>query len=109
MIKRYRAQRIEIDLPKEESAQWVHVTVQTTYKRESDYATVQTVDRTHHVHRKVDDVATEIKSITDPVTGKAISASGAGCAALIRHFIGDWMAEDLNGERNEHGDIVAKG
>jgi len=106
MIKKIRAQHISIDLPNETGPVWIRAVIQTIFKNKSDYKTVQMVDRTGFLHREVNQIATQMTTITDPVTGQTIQVSGAAAAILIRKFITQWIVDDFGGEINEFGDII---
>jgi len=108
MIKKLRAQNIAIDLPTEEGPVWVRAIVQTVYKTEQDYRTVQVIDRTSFTFRNIENIALERVMVEDPVLGREVEMSGAGCAVMIRKLITRWIAEDSGGVVNELGDIIIK-
>jgi hypothetical protein len=106
MIKKIRAQQIVIDLPTETAPVWVWVSWQRCVKNDS-YVTTQTVDQVINTNAALSTFATKIESITDPVTGQTVTASGAGVATLIKQFAQSWVMPQLPGSYvNEHGDII---
>ena len=105
MRKKLRAQRIVIELPTETAPVWVSVDWQRVWKGDA-YQTVQTVDLAHRQSRGLAAFATDVRSAVDPVTGKTLTASGAGAAALIKAFVQAWMlSERPDLTINEHDDI----
>jgi hypothetical protein len=104
-MKKLRAQQIIIDTPTEEGEIWFNTKLQTVIKDEN-YKTVQRVDNTDQLHRKLSDVGLEIRQVKDPVTQQVLNVSGYGAAAIIKMFLYLWMQEDKGGEINEHGDLI---
>lgn len=84
---------------------WVRAVLQTVRKDEQ-YQTIQTVDRTGYVHRSLADFAAQMQTIVDPMTGKEVTLSGVALATIISSFVSSWILEDTGGVLNEHGDIV---
>lgn len=107
MLKKLRAQKIEIDLPAEESEAWLNTTLQNIIK-DGDYNTVQRIDRVGFTHRSLSSVATEMHTLVDPVTQQEYSISGAGVAQAIKTFVVAWMQQDHGGTVNEHGDLITE-
>jgi len=105
--KKLRSQKITIDLPTETSEVWVHAVLQTVFK-DTDYRTIQTIDLTGHINRSISQFATQMESVTDPVTGQQVTMSGAGVATLIKQFIIKWIQEDNGGTLNEVGDLIVE-
>ena len=104
--KKIRASRIGLDIPREGDPAWVNVIVQVIVKN-ADYQTVQVIDRAHNITRTLGDFAEDTKTITDPVTGQAITISGAGVGAAISEFVKSWMLQDIPGTSiNAAGDVV---
>jgi hypothetical protein len=105
MRKKLRAQRIVIELPTETAPVWVSVDWQRVFKSEA-YQTTQTVDLVHRQSRGLASFATDVRSVADPVTGKTLTASGAGAAALIKAFVQAWvLSERPDLIINEYNDI----
>jgi S-adenosylmethionine hydrolase len=112
MREKIRVQNIAIDLPTEESTHWLRATLQRAMK-DDDWNTVQLVDRVGYVIRSIPDTATQMVTITDPVTKKQITASVAGAASLIKELMCMWTIEDLSKQGkhafiNSYGDIEIK-
>lgn len=104
-MKKIRAQHVSIDIPREDSQPYATAIVQTVIK-DAAYNTTQVIDRTHRTGRFVEQFATEVVEIVDPVTGGRIQASGLGVTLLIKAFVGQWLADDFNGVINELGDVI---
>lgn len=106
MLKKVRAQQITLELPTEEAEVWVRAIIQTVYK-DGNYNTVQTVDRTASLHRRFSEFAMQLETLQDPVTGQALTISGAGLALVVSAFVKAWMLTDTPGSTlNAAGDIV---
>ena len=105
MIK-LRAQKVEIDLPTEDSEVWIRVVLQEVMKDHETYKSGQIIDRVGFVYRKQSDFIMDFISITDPVTQQPITASGAAIASLVKHIILKWIHKDKGGTINEHGDLI---
>jgi len=105
-MKKLRAQQIVIDLPTETAPVWVWVAWQRCIK-DADYKTTQTVDQVVNTNASLSSFATKIESITDPVTGQTVTASGAAVAMLIKQFAQSWVMPQFPGSYvNERGDII---
>ena len=96
MSTKIRSQQVTIDIPTEDGLTWINSIVQTLIKN-GQGEVVQRMDRTRQTHRILERVATETKTITDPVTGETLPVSAAGTATLVRSFILNWMQEDHGG------------
>ena len=106
MLKKIRAQQVTLDLPSEDTEAGLRAVIQTVYKN-SDYVTLQTVDRTAALHRRFAEFATQVETVSDPVTGSTTSVSGAGVALLVSAFVKTWILEDNPGATlNSLGDII---
>lgn len=105
-INKVRSQQIVIDLPTETAEVWVRATLQRCVKDEETYETIQTVDRIGFVHRAASQIAMQMTTFTDPVTGQAHTISGAGAYILIRDLVSAWIIADRGGSLNEHADII---
>jgi len=90
-MPRLRAQKVAIDIPRSQSEPWVAVTVQ---KVDGEHV----IDRVSQSHRQLSDVATELITINDPVTGQDVTISVAGMAAAVKAGVYAWMIEDHGGE-----------
>ena len=104
-MKKIRAQKISIDIPKEDSEPYAEVVVQTVIK-DANYVTTQLIDRSHNTGRFVKHFATQIVTIEDPVTGSIITVSGAGATLIIKAIVGQWLVTDFNGTLNDKLDVI---
>lgn len=104
-MNKIRSQQIVIDLPVENAMPWVRATLQKCVK-DSQYQTVQTVDRVGFVHRSLADFAAQMTTITDPVTGQTHTISGVAASLLIGAMVSAWIVADRGGSINEHDDII---
>ena len=96
-MKKLRSQQVIIDIPTETGNTWVNAIIQTLIKDEEGN-TLQRIDRTHETHRILENVATEMITIVDPVTQQTITVSAAGTATLVSGLIMNWMKDDHGGE-----------
>ena len=95
-----------LDMPREGLPVWTNVTVQIVVK-DADYQTVQIIDRVLNINRQIDDFAQNTVTVTDPVTTKTITISGAGVGVAISEFVKTWMIEDIpDTSINAMGDVV---
>ncbi|MEM9482113.1 MAG: hypothetical protein AAGA83_00320 [Cyanobacteria bacterium P01_F01_bin.116] len=69
---------------------------------------VQSFPGLEEVFRKATDVATQIISITDPVTGQAVNISVAGVQAAITQGIYEWFPEEFDGQLID-GEFILNG
>lgn len=90
-MPRLRAQKVAIDIPRSQSEPWIAVTVQ---KIDGSHV----IDRFDETHRQLSKVASEMITITDPVTGQPVTISVAGMAAAVKAGVYAWMIEDHGGE-----------
>lgn len=94
-VKAIRTQKVEIDVNKPDSVQWVTGDLQ---RLEYDNNQIVFVgDRDGKLHRRVDKVATELQQITDPITGETFNISIAGIGAAITVAFTRWMLEEYPG------------
>lgn len=100
-----RSQQIVIDLPTETAEVWVRATLQKCVK-DTDYQTIQTVDRIGYIHRAASQIALQMVTFIDPVTQQEHTVSGAGAYTLIRDLVSAWIISDRGGALNEHQDII---
>lgn len=105
-MNKIRSQQIVIDLPTEAGEVWVRSTLQKCIKDDATYATRQVIDRVGYVHRAASEIAFQMITFTDPVTGQNLTVSGAGAATLIRDMVSSWILQDRGGVLNAHGDII---
>ena len=104
--KKFRASRINLDMPREGDPPWVNVIVQVNIK-DADYQTVQVIDRVGNITRKLEDFAPETVTIDDPVMGQQVTISGAGVALAVSKITKNFMVKDLPGTSiNAAGDVV---
>ena len=107
--KKYRAQRITLDTPREGFPVWTNVIVQVVVK-DDEYQTVQIIDRVTNITREFDQFASQTVTITDPVTSQAMTMSGAGLGVAIGEMVKAWMLEDIPDTHiNEVGDVIQGG
>jgi hypothetical protein len=105
-MRKLRAQQIVIDLPTEEAPVWVWCSWQRCVK-DSDYKTIQTMDQVVNTNAALTTFATKIETVTDPVTGQPVTASGAAVALLIKQFAQAWVMPLFPGSYiNDRGDII---
>ena len=108
MTIKIRAQQITIELPIEESEPWIRAIIQTVIK-DKDYDTIQVIDRTAAINRRLSEFATMRKTITDPVSGETFTISGIGLGLIISTFVKQWMLDDIQGSfENDNGDVIIK-
>ena len=106
MPKKIRAQQITLELPTEGAEVWVRAMIQTVYK-DSNYQTIQTVDRTASLHRRFSEFALQSETVHDPVTGQTTTLSGAGLALAVSAFVKTWILEATPGSvLNAEDDII---
>ena len=105
MRTKIRTQQIVIDLPTETAEPWIRATLQEVFKN-ADWETKQTVDCFGAVHRHINEFATQVVTIEDPVLGTMVSISGAGLAIAITEMVTVWILQDIKNTRiNEHNEI----
>jgi len=106
MLKKIRSQQITLDLPTEGAEVWVRAVLQTLYK-DASLNTLQTVDRTDHLHRRFSEFVMQFETVQDPVTQQTVTVSGAGLALLVSAFVKTWILQDMPGTTlTPDGDIL---
>jgi len=104
--KKFRAQRMTLDMPREGLPVWTNITVQVVFK-DADYQTVQIIDRVLNITRQFEQFAQHTVTITDPITGQTVTLSGAGVGLAISEFVIGWMVQDIpHTAINAVGDVV---
>ena len=93
MRQALRTGRLEIDLVKPGGVQWVAASLQRLELSASGDI-VALYDRDAKLHRRIDRVALEQVSFTDPLTGLSGLVSVAGVGELIKALMVKWMIED---------------
>jgi hypothetical protein len=100
-----RTSKIEIDTAVLHGPQWINATLQTL-ELDADNNVTSTRVRDRKLYRKVDLVATETVTITDPVTQQQVTISVAGIGVAIKAKMIGWMMEDNASTYNEDADLV---
>lgn len=89
-----RSSQIVIDTPKKDGHQWVSSILQgLEIDTDGNILSVNFSER--KMHRRIDQVATQIYTTTDPVTQAQVTASVAGIGKLIKQAVIAWMLEDF--------------
>lgn len=105
MKEAIRTSKIEIDTAVRDGPQWISATIQTLELDASNNVT-STRLRDRRLYRKTDQVAAELVTFIDPVTGQQITMSVAGIAAAIKAKMVNWMETDNNAAYDPSTDLV---
>jgi len=100
-----RTGRIEIDVLKRNGPTWISSNIQTLEIDDAGNILSERM-RDRKLYRKVDDVALEMATATDPVTGKTVTVSIAGVGALVKAAMIQWMLEDNAAHYDSSIDLV---
>ena len=93
MKKAIRTATINIDTIVPNSFRWVNATIQTV--EIDDAGEITSISpNSMQLYRRIDKVATEFVTITDPVTGEEHKLSVAGIGLTIEAIMVQWMLED---------------
>lgn len=96
MTQAIRTGRIEIDLLKAGDVQWISADIQ--HLDLDAQGNIQAIRmRDGKLYRRVDQVATEVVNMTDPVTGETFNISVAGIGMAIKMNFIKWMIQDNPG------------
>lgn len=88
-----RTATINIDTIVPDSYQWVNADIQLL-ELDENKAIKSISNRSQQLHRRIDEVATEIISVYDPVTRVTSNISVAGIGTAITQIMIKWMLED---------------
>ena len=105
MLTKLRAQKITIEIPRRDAEPWVHVTVQRV-EMDDDLNELNVVDRWDTFSLRFSEVATNIKTFSDPVLGTGGNISTAGIANALTTAVIQWMMDIHGGEVIENGDLI---
>lgn len=96
MKKAIRTSTINIDTIDPDGLQWVNALVQSV-ELDANGNILCISPRVKQLHRRIDLVATEMVSVTDPVTKVTTTLSVAGIGTAITMIIIKWMLQDNPG------------
>lgn len=96
MKKAIRTSSINIDTIVPGGVQWINADVQRLEIDDSNNITSLS-PRQSKLHRRIDEVALETVTITDPITGETSKISVAEIGIAIEAIITKWLVEDNKG------------
>ncbi len=100
-----RTGSIEIDAQKVDGIQWVSAKIQKLLINDEGRVLSES-GREFRLHRRIDQVALEMTTVVDPVTGKEVTVSVAGVGTLIKAAMTRWMLEDHGAKYDPVLDVV---
>lgn len=89
-----RAQKISIDKPDMGSQAWVNCVLQSSQLGD-DYKIISTSGRVDSLHRKGNDIISEVVTVKNPFTGEEKELTGLEVQLAIGAFARKWIMEDL--------------
>jgi len=89
-----RAQKISIDKPDMNSQAWVNCVLQSSQLGDN-YEILATSGRVDNLHRKGNDIISEVVTIKNPFTGEEKEFTGLEVQLAIGAFARKWIMEDL--------------
>lgn len=92
MTEQYRASKITIEIPKEDSEPWVHLTVNKMYI-DAKGNIVNDIPRYDYISKPLSEVAFNEYTLVDPVMGGDITISGYGIANAITAYVDKHIKE----------------
>ena len=96
-MKKIRAQKIEIDMPKDGSEPWIRVIVQEIIDDQNDNLPAQMIDRYAQMYRRLSKVQAQMVTFVDPLTQQEHTVSIAGIAVAMTVGVQEWLVEDHDG------------
>ena len=97
MKKQIRVHQIVIDSPRTELPPFVSMMVQRKIY-DDDGNVSQIINRERQLNRRIDKVAFEMVTFTDPITQQSVTISIAGLGGALEATVAKWMAEDYADE-----------
>ena len=106
MITKLRASKVVIEIPREDSTPWMHITVQKVLKADNGEV-LNVIPRFDYISCPLTDVITNEYTFSDPIlqTG-AIDISGAGVVAVLTAMVLDEMTKEYNVLPSVNGEIL---
>jgi len=92
MTEHHRASKIIIDIPKEDSEPWVHVTIDLLLKDDNEI-TQNVIPRVAYISKPLSEIASEMYDFNDPILQKDNTLSGYGLAQAISSYVNTRMKE----------------
>lgn len=92
MTTEYRAQKITIDIPDENSEPFILVTVQRVIKNDAGEV-IQIIDRDELIYKSFSDMATTHATYND-IYPKDGMISGYGSGSSVLSFVRKWIREE---------------
>lgn len=92
MIEEYRASKIAIEVPKEESEPWVHLTINKMFKDEGGKL-INEIPRFGYISKPLSQVAMNSYEFLDPVSKQYNTISGYGLAQAITSYVDKHLKE----------------
>lgn len=92
MIEEYRASKITIEVPKEHSEPWVHLTINKMFKDDEGNLTNE-IPRFDYISKPLSQVATNMYEYLDPIQRQTFNISGYGLAQAITSYVDKHLKE----------------
>jgi hypothetical protein len=106
MITKLRASKISIEMPKEDSEVWVHITVQKVYKNKDTGEIINVIPRWEYISFPLKEIGLTPYEYLDMVTNSNHTSTGYGIAAALSVIVTKKMLELYGGSITEKGDLV---
>lgn len=103
--KKYRAQQIVIEVPREGEEAWIQIVVQEVIKNEKGDI-INVIPRAQHVHKQGNEIGFDIYNYLDPILKETRQISGYGLQLAISSAVVDWMKDKFGGEVDSAGDLI---
>jgi len=91
-----RTSHLSITSPTELSEPWINGQVQRVVL-DAEGEITQTLNRTEQMHRRFGLIATDMVTVSDPVTQQEVTLSGYGLQLAIQAIVAQWLVEDNPG------------
>lgn len=92
MTEWYRASDIHIEIPKEHSEPWIHLTINKLFK-DDDGKLVNEIPRFAYISKPMSEIATNIYEYTDLVLKERRDISGYGLSLAITEYVDKCLKE----------------
>ena len=105
MITKIRASKVTIEIPKEGSIPWIHITVQQVL-RHDDGTLENIIPRFDYLSYPLNEVGETIYPYQDPFFPPENQISGYGIAGAMTSLVITLLIKEYGGSVNSDGDII---
>jgi len=105
MITKLRVSKLTLEMPKEDSEVWLHITVQKVIKDDLG-VTTNIIPRFDYISKPLSEVYMDVYKYQDIMLGGVFSISGVGIAQALTSAVLDFMQDKYGGVVTSNGDLI---